>query len=125
MYVSYSCASVSPGESFSFTIQETDGGVKFSAWCCTGWDDIVITGEDVTADDMDRLRAIADEYDISGFMSAYKAPEKVEYSGDETICDFRVMWENGEEYASDTAWLAADAVRDFFFDLAERIYRGE
>ena len=125
VYVSYSCASVTDGESFSFTIYETEDGVKFTAWCPSGWDDIVISGASVTTEDMDRLRGIAEEYDISGFMWACEPRELTEFTYNETLYDFRVMWDNGEERETDTAWLASDAVREFFFDLAERTYRGE
>ena len=124
-YIAYTCAAPTDEDSFSFTIEEKDGTVGFTAWCgAEDGEKIVLTGVPVDGSELDAVRGIAEKHSLSDFLIAQNTVgtgERKDFLSDETLYTLIVMWDNGESAQSTTAWLAADELRDFFFDLAGRV----
>ncbi len=123
-YIGYTCAAPTDADSFAFTIKEAeDGTVEFTAWCTTdGGEKIVLTGVTVDNSELDVVREIAEKHYLSDFLMADDSPAVTErdISPDETLYTLLVMWKNGDAHQTNSAFLAADDLRAFFFGLAER-----
>lgn len=125
-YIGYTCAAPSDADSFSFTIKETeDGTVEFTAWCTSeDGEKIVLTGVTVGNSELDAVREIAEKHFLSDFLmaddSSTDVTERDDISPDETLYTLLVMWKNGDAHQTNSAFLAADDLRAFFFGLAER-----
>ena len=124
-YIGYTCAAPTDADSFSFTIMETeDGTVEFTAWCTPeDGEKIVLTGVTVGNSELDTVREIAEKHYLSDFLMADDSTdvtERDDISPDETLYTLLVMWKNGDAHQTNSAFLAADDLRAFFFGLAER-----
>ena len=124
-YIGYTCAAPSDADSFAFTLKESeDGSVEFTAWCTSdGGEKIVLTGVTVDKSELETVRGIAEKHALSDFMMADNSSgvtERKEIAPDETLYSLLIKWKNGSSHQADSAYLAADDLHDFLFDLAER-----
>lgn len=126
VWLGYSCSHMDFSECFSFSISEEEGEVLLDASCFSysgeeSGQRIEFSDVSVPAEEMERLRGLAETYDLAEILRQNKPKEDGIFICDETIYSLCAEWSDGTYLQADSAGELKDSLREFFFTLAIRI----